>query len=156
MIPAQVVVNAINLAAASDNTFWGTIAPNAAMVPIINPFVPSAQLQQSDVVQAGFAGSSPILIPIPPQTIVNDSVSGRVGVLLKEPAGGYRWVCTTAPATPETVYGWVIIDSTLGTVWWSELLPAPKTITNVGDFVEVTAILGFLQINPYGDLDPSL
>jgi hypothetical protein len=102
---------------------------------------------------ASFAGSTPITVPAPPQLETIDNETGRFGVLMKEPVGGYKFLCTTAPDTPETVYGWVVYDEEDALLYFTELLPNPVVITDVGNFVELTAVLGYLSMDAWGNLD---
>jgi hypothetical protein len=71
---------------------------------------------------------------------------------LKEPVGGFKWVCTADPAVPEVVYGYALLDSGGTILYFSDLLPAPVTISAAGNFVELSAVLGYLQSVPYGNL----
>lgn len=152
MIPCQAILESINNALATDTTLWGSIAPSAIMIPVINNFVPSVGLQPTDLTPATFTGGAAINIPIPPQVQILDNLSGRVGVLLNEPVGGFKWFCTVAPAAEEVVYGWAILDSGSTVVLFSDILPVPITIKEAGNFVEVPSVLAYLVNQPYGNL----
>jgi len=149
MIPTQVTVNAINSAYATDDVIWGSIAPSAYVRLVKENFVPSAALVAGDLVYADFDGSDAINVPFGDQTDVTDSVTGRVGILLKEPVAGYRWVCTGDTSLPQTIYGYAVRDLDDGTLLWTGLLPNPVPIAEAGNFVEISALLGYLVINPY-------
>lgn len=149
MIPTQATVDAINELLRTSDAIWGTVAP-AATVSLINAeFVPSAALTSGDLSFADFDGSDNILVPMGDQVFVLDSATGRIGVKLKEPVGGFSWVVTGVTNLPQTIWGWSVRDADSGDLLWTELLPSPIPLTAIGNVVEVTAILGYLLINPY-------
>jgi len=152
MIPGQFVVDMINQLVAATNTLWGSIAPDSKMVLIATPFIPNPGLLVTDFTEATFTGSDPILVPLGPQDIILDNNSGRVGIALNEPVGGYKWICTAAPAAPEIIYGWAILDSAGDNVYFSDVFPTPITINAIGNFVEATSVLGYEQLEPYGNV----
>jgi len=150
MIPTNKVVGRMNGLYAIDETTWGDPSSATHIQLIQSEFVPSAELTLADVTLADFDGSTPIAVPIAPQIQVVDSGTGRLGILLKEPVGGYKFICSGATNLPQTIYGWAVTDDADSDhILWSELLPVPKVIASAGDFVELTALLGYQVINPY-------
>ncbi len=152
MTPAQQVLANINNAVLSDAGIWGSVTPLAQIMLVKNSFVPNPGIQISDLTPAAFDGSDPIPVPLPPQTQVIDNNSGRLGVLMKEPIGGYKWVATTETDPEETIYGYAVVDTSNTAVYWTAVLPVPIVIRHVGNFVELSAILGYLRNDAYGDL----
>jgi len=150
MIPTQAVVDVINNFVITSEDIWGATGfPAAVAQPIIVPFVPSAELTSGELTYATFEGSEAIVLNAQPQLGIIDSQTGRVGVLIKEPVGGLKWIATDVTDLPQTIYGWAIRDNDDGSLLFSELLPEPVVISAVGNFVEVTAVLGYAKINPY-------
>jgi len=149
MIPTQATVDFINSLYANNTTVWGAAA-NTAMIRLVQAeFVPSAALVTGDLTFATFDGSDAIEIPFGAQTVIRDSVTGRVGILLKEPLGGFHWLCGDTVNLPQTIYGYTVQNIATGNLLWSGLLPESRVISGVGDFVEITSLLGYLLINPY-------
>lgn len=151
MIPSQVMVNYMNALLAGDLVRWGSTLPNVEVRLSKSDFVPSAALSLADVTEATFDGygSPAMLIPFGAQNVILDSDTGRVGILMKEPTGGIKWIVTGTTELPQTIYGWYLYDITADALVWSELLPTPIPLTAVGNVIELTAILGYLVINPY-------
>lgn len=151
MIPTSYTVVTLNELLRTSDVIWGTVTPNVTVSLVISEFVPSAELIAGDLIFADFDGSDPILVPMGDQVFITDSVSGRIGIKMKEPVGGYSWVVTGVTNLPQTVWGWAVRDADSGVLLWSELLPTPIPLTVVGNLVEVTAVLGYLVINPYNN-----
>ena len=119
------------------------------------PFSPSKTLAEDDLVLATFTGGAPKTLPVGPQLPVYDTPSKRWGLMLKEPAGGLNFVCSSAPAEPETIYGF-IVNGPYG-LYFSGLLPdGPKVISNIGDFVSLSSLMGFLPSDLFPELPPSV
>ena len=151
MIPSRETLALINQAFSQDTAVWSS-DPQTKIALVVSSFVPGPDVDISALTLASFTGSAPIDVPAPPQNIVVDNESGRVGILLKEPVGGYKWICTAAPDPAQTVYGWIVYLEDLSELFFSELLPEPVVITSVGNFVELTATLGYLSMDAYGNL----
>ena len=126
------------------------------MFLVTNSFVPSKNLTVTDLELAEYDGGEAKDIPFGPQLFILDNTTGRKGVLLKEPVGGYKWICSVPPDPVKTVYGWAIINVDGDAVFFADLLPVPVPITAVGNAVEITAVLGWLENQPYGNLDGTL
>jgi len=152
MIPSNSIIGKINADLAGSEDLWGSIAPNAKIMLVINNFVPNPGITLGDLTPATFTGSSPILIPFAPQNVVLDNQTGRPGISFKEPVGGYKFICTATPGAPEVVYGWAVIDADETFVMFTDVLTVPITIANIGNFVELTADLGYIVLPPYGNI----
>jgi len=152
MIPTNMFLTVLNQMVQASNALWGESDPNAQIVLIASSFVPSPSLVRDDLTLATFTGSTPKDIPFGSQVLILDNESGRMGLMLKEPVGGFNWTCSAVPSSPETIYGWGIYSTNDDSVWFTELLPVPVTVSNIGNVVEVTAILGWLAEEAYGNL----
>ncbi len=151
MIPTQGTMNAINNSLAVNTGLWGSTVPIVQLTLIKNSFVPNPGILAGDLTPATFDGSDPIPIPIQPQVLVLDNLTGRIGVVLKEPVGGYRWTCLSdGPA--EVIYGYAVMSLENDFCYWSDVLPVPITIENTGNFVELSAVLAYMVNIPYGNL----
>jgi hypothetical protein len=123
------------------------------------PFSPSKTLAFGDLTYATFTGGAAKDTATGlPQVQVYDSPSKRWGIMLAEPAGGFNWVCTAAPDSPETIYGVVVYLPNGGSpvLYFSELLPGgPKVIENIGDFISIASLIGFLPSDLFPELPPT-
>jgi len=151
VIPTRLALQEINSTFVANDAIFGE-DPAHQVILVISSFVPGPDLQLTDLTEATFPGYSEITVPAPPQLAILDNDTGRFGAVLKEPVGGYKWVCTAAPDPSQVVYGWALADSD-GNLWFTELLPEPITISDVGNFVELTAVVGYLSLEAYGNID---
>lgn len=131
------------MTALTDSDRYG---PDAEVRLIVEPFTPTAYLEVDDLTYASFDGGEPKAPDSNPQNITSPS-TGMPGLLLREPAGGFNYVCSGTTDLPQTVYGWAVIDSG-GLLAFCDLLDEPVVISEVGDFVTLSAILGYNPI-PY-------
>jgi hypothetical protein len=113
-----------------------------------NSFVPSPTLVLADLTLAAFTGSAPKVIAGADQSVVRNEETGGYGVQVIEPVGGLNFVCTAAPAEPETIYGYIVTDSADALIG-SALLEQQKIIAQIGDFVEVPATLGYFPASTF-------
>jgi len=150
MIPTRTTLQAINGAMIANTNLFGD-DPGHNLILIQNSFVPSPDVQLSDLTEATFPGYVAVEIPVLPQLEILDNESGRFGILLKEPVGGYKYICNAPTEPSQTIYGWAIVDGD-GGLWFTELLPEPVVITDLGNFVELSAVVGYLRMDAYGNL----
>jgi hypothetical protein len=155
MIPTRKTLQVINDAVQTSTIFWPT-DPVTVISLVISPFVPGPDVSIADLTQATFDGSSQLSIPTQPQIVVLDNETGRLGILLKEPVGGYKWVCTADPDPAQIVYGYAVYSSEDDVTFFTELLPSPVTISSIGNFVELSGLIGYLSLDAYGNLPPTL
>lgn len=103
----------------------------------INSFAPGLDLALGDLTEATFTGSTAIAAGAAPYDAYYDALTGLYTVRVKEPAGGWNWICTAAPAAAETVYGVYLTNSAGTTLWGAQLLPEPVTIDDADQGVGV-------------------
>jgi len=103
----------------------------------INAFAPSLGLALTDLTEATFTGSAALTAGAAPYDAYYDALTGLYTVRVKEPAGGWNWICTAQPAPPETVYGVYLTNGAGTTLWGSMLLPEPVTIDDANQGVGV-------------------
>lgn len=124
-------------------------AANANHMCITNTLVvPSENLTIASLSFATFTGSADIACPLGPMGSGIDPVTNQALVTILQPAGGYRWRCTAAPASPETIYGIALTDKTRATLWAYALLPTPAVISQVNDVVDPGAIVINFVLQP--------
>lgn len=146
MTPIQLFINRI-AALINADTSWLASPDNMKMALVAAPFVPAPTLVAGDLTLATFDGSGPPNVPAGAQNLILDSVTGSWGVSLKEPTGGFIWICSTAPLVPETIYGYALLDSDLELIA-SALLDEPVVISAVGNYVQISSVFGFLSYQP--------
>lgn len=119
-----------------------TLAPAAAnkIALVANNFVLDENLVLTDFTLASFTGSTPLAGTAGAQDVGIDPTTQDQVITNIAPAGGWRWECTGAPAVPETIYGYVLLDNAAAVVLAMALLPTPVSIANVGDFIDLGAV----------------
>lgn len=124
---------------AADTT---TLAPVAAneMVLVTSNTPPVETLVIGDLTLATFTGYAPKAGAAGAQQAGIDPATGEQVITVLAPVGGYRWECTAAPASPETIYGFALTDSTGATLLAYAQLATPVTISDVGDFIDLGAV----------------
>lgn len=148
MLPTTVILDRINKLLADDAT---TLANLMAMkLKLVKaPFVPSPTLDPSTLTIADFGGYADLSPTAGNQNSFIDPVTGLRVVELVEPAGGWHWQTTSAANLPQTIYGWVLTDSTGAIAYASGLLPAPIPLTLSGQGFDVTGLrFNFLSNSP--------
>lgn len=108
---------------------------------VIASFVPALDLETiGDLTLATFTGSTAKSAGIGTAQTFYDVANGLRSVQVLEPAGGWHWTCTADPASPETVYGWVLTDTAGTTIWGSALLDSPVTISAAGQGLDIDQV----------------
>lgn len=150
MIPSTAVFNQTQALLAADASTLAPAADANIVSLVISNFVPAKNLNIGSLTLATFTGSTPKPAGLGAQTVFLDPLTNERVIQIKEPVGGWSWVCTATPGTPETVFG-VILTNDDGTVYLgSELLPTPVEIAASGQGLTVGALfLRFLDNSPY-------
>jgi len=148
MLPMQTVRLQLGELLAADPT---TLAPaaNANEIALVSAaFTPSENMVIGDLTLASFVGSTPIVGATGAQQAGIDPVTSEQVITILAPAGGWRWECTTAPGTPQTVYGFALTTHLGAVLLAVALLPTPVVISAVGDFVDLGAITMRIVLQP--------
>jgi hypothetical protein len=121
---------------AADPATLAPVANNIFMALVKSPFVPSENLQLSDVTLADFQTSTPLMLTLgtQPEALVPGTFDSIIDLL--PPAGGFRWVTTGVLNLPQTIYGYVLLDHAQAVVLASALFPSPVVLTIVGERVD--------------------
>jgi hypothetical protein len=110
MQPSQRILDSIaTLLAADTNNLGAGTAMHAHLAK--NPFTPGPNLVLADFTEATFPGYAAKLAGTGTQTVYTDPASGLSVILIKEPAGGWTWLCTGTPSPAETIYGIYFTDT---------------------------------------------
>jgi len=139
MLPMIVVREKLGTLLAADTTTLATVAANAIAL-IAQPFVLDENIDITTLVYATFTGSTPIPGTAGPQGVGNDPATGQQVITILAPVGGWRFVCTAPPGTPETIYGFILQNAAANKIWAAALLDTPITITLAGDEIDLGAI----------------
>lgn len=150
MIPSKALFDQTQALLAADPTTLAPAADANIVSLVISSFVPSQALDIGTLTLATFTGSAPKEAGVGAQTVFTDPISNLRVIQVKEPTGGWTWVCTATPGAPETVYG-VILTNDDGTVLLgSMLLPTPVTIAVAGQGLTVDKLwFSFLNNSPF-------
>jgi len=140
MVPTALLEDSIPVLVASDPTLLAPAAQAVQIHLIAVPFSPSRLTDIGALTEAAFAGSSALPAGVGTQQSFRDPQTADNIVQLLEPAGGWHWQCTTAPASPETIYGYVATKFDNTTTLGSGLLPTPVIIAAVGDAIDLPEV----------------
>ncbi len=139
MLPMKSVRLQLGNLLAADTTTLAPVSANKVAL-IAAAFTPSENLVIGDLTLASFTGSAPIAGAAGAQGVGIDPTTEDQVITNLAPAGGWRYVCTAAPATPQPIYGAALINNAGSTLLAVEAFPVPITITNVGDYVDLGAL----------------
>jgi hypothetical protein len=140
MLPMKALRLQLGELLAADAT---TLAPavSANKIALVKAaFALNENLVAGDLTLATFTGSTPKAGATGAQQAGQDPVTFEQKITVLAPAGGYRWECTAAPGTPETIYGYALLDSTLATLLGAAVFDTPVPIAAVGDFIDLGAV----------------
>lgn len=136
MIPSNVILDAVPTLLADDTATLASVTANK-LVLVASPFTPGPDLDISGLTLATFTGSTPVDAGTGNQTVFVDVQTGYRTVQIKEPAGGWTFICTADPTVPETIYGWIFVDNAGTVLLGAALLDAPVTISVAGQGITV-------------------
>lgn len=148
LLPMQAVRLQLGALLAADTT---TLAPavSANKIALINAaFTPTENMTIGSLSFATFTGSSPKVGAAGTQGVGIDPATGEQLITILAPAGGWRFVCTVAPATPETIFGFALTDNAGAVLLGVELLPNPITIAVVNDEIDLGAVAMTFVLQP--------
>lgn len=124
------------LLAADATTLAPALAANKIAL-IAAPYVFDENMVIGDLTLATFTGSTPKSGATGTQQAGLDPATGDQLVTITPPAGGWRWECTAAPATPETIYGAALTNDAGTTLLGVMTLLDAITVAGVGDEVNL-------------------
>lgn len=119
-----------------------TLAPAAAnkVALIAAPFVMDENTTFASLTLATFTGSTPKAGAAGAQQVGVDPATGDQVITNLAPAGGWRWECSVAPASEETIYGYALVNNAVAVLLGLQAFPTPIAIADVGDYVDLGAV----------------
>lgn len=149
MIPSRDLWQSFIDAAAADTAFLADAVANKVHLAMA-AFTPGLDLPLGSLTEATFTGSAALSAGTGAQPVSFDVPTGFEIITVKEPAGGWSWVCTVAPGAPETIHGWYLTDNAGAVLYGSGLLDAPVTIDDAGQGLSIPRItLSFAETSPF-------
>jgi len=116
---------------------------------VMEPFTPTRQTLLADLVLATFDGSTEKTVALGAQGSAQDPVTLQQIITIVEPLGGWRWVTSGTTNLPQSIYGFVLFDSSgPGPLLGSELLPEAITLTAIGQEVNLGTVKFTMVVNP--------
>lgn len=139
MTPSQTFLDIVADAIQDDT---GGLAEAAFLLVtlIVAPFVPAAGLVVADLTVADFDGSDPLANTSATIQLFKDPQTGENILQVPEPAGGWHWQVTGGTSLPQTVYGYMLTDSTGAALLGTALLDTPVTLTATGQGLDIDQI----------------
>jgi len=134
MIPSTALFERGPVLLGADTTTLA-LAANLKLGLIMAPFTPSPGLLFASLTLATFDGYTP-LVPTPgtqPESL--DPSNGDAIIDLADPVGGWRWETTGVTNLPQTIYGFLLYNSSTSLLYASELLPDPITLTAINQAI---------------------
>lgn len=140
MLPTKAIRLQLGELLVADATTLAPAANANKIVLVTNTFTENESKVIGDFTPATFTGSTPLAGATGAQQAGVDPLTGDQVLTILPPAGGYRWECTAAPATPEEITGYILVDNGSTTLLAMKKLAQSVVITNVGDFVDLGTV----------------
>lgn len=125
---------------AADTTTLAQAADANVVVLIQEDFNLNENLTVGALVPADFTGSTPLAGGLGTQLVGIDPLTGEQVITLEDPAGGWRWECTAAPAEPQTIFGYALMNEAMDAIWGAAKLPDPITIVDAGHEITIGSV----------------
>jgi len=116
-----------------------------------NDFTPDPSLEIADVALLSSNGITPKALGAGAAHKIWDDVWGVWGFAINEPAGGLLFQLTSIPDPVITAYGWALYNSDTQALIATARFDEPIVLTTIGQYVEISAIVGWLQAPFIGD-----
>jgi len=145
MVPMRDVVEDVMAAAgATTVTFTPGLADGKYLIPVKAAFTPGPDVEFVNATdKADFTGSTGIGIAAGARTVVTNPLTGGVTLNFPAPSGGFLFTATNDTNLPQTIHGVVLGNDSItieSGVVATALLPEPVTLTDAGDYFEVSAV----------------
>lgn len=149
MTPSQALFQAmIDLLAADTGILANVVANKVSLVA--SNFVPSKTLNLGTLTLASFTGSTALAAGTGAQQVFLDPVTSTWQIQIKEPAGGWNWICTATPTPAQVIYGWVLTNGAIDELIGSGLLTNPISISAAGHGLSLPYLrYGFANNSPF-------
>jgi hypothetical protein len=130
MTPGQALIDGMWIALNEDPATLAQPTDNNKMVLLKADFTPSPNLDPLTITKCDFTGYADILVPLDAQVIGVDPLTNQKVIRLKEPLGGYNWLCTGTANLPQNAFGWIVLNDSENNMWGCGKFPAPIVINN--------------------------
>lgn len=118
-------------------------------------FVPTPQLELGDITEASFTGYARVTMNGNVLNVSKDPLTGDNILTVVPPVGGWYWEVTGGTGLPKTIYGWFLLSDDTVTLFGSDLLEEPVTLTASGQSVALGQIKLRLPVgNPQLEATP--
>lgn len=113
------------------------VADNLRVYLVNQVFTPEQVLLFGDVTTATFTGGAFKMAELGNPDVYTDPTTGIQYLQLKDPVGGWSWICTAAPVAPESIYGFIVTTKDTLKVLGAFRFVVTVVITLVGDAVHL-------------------
>jgi hypothetical protein len=116
---------------AADATTLAPASTGNVVALIIAPFTLVETLVIGDLTLASGHGLDPVVCATGTQEVGNDPTAGTQIITIVPASGsGFRWLTSSAPSAPITVYGFALATTALGTLLGVQELATPIVLTD--------------------------
>jgi len=150
LYPTNVLQASIPPLVAADTAFLAAVTAMHVHL-VLDAISPGLDTDFLTLTEPTFTGGAAKNAGTGAQTTFFDPLTGQRVIQLLEPAGGWSWICTVAPASAETVNAVVVTDTADTVTLGSQVLDDPVTITNIGDAITVGTLQLRLNVNAFID-----
>lgn len=140
MLPMIAVREELGTLLAADATTLAPAANANKLALIIAPFSPNENLTLAGLTLGAGHGLDPILGVVGAQVAALDPLTQEQVILIKAPAGGYKWVTSGGLAVAITIYGYALVDNAAAVLLAVQALPNPITVNADGYLIDVDPV----------------
>jgi len=148
MLPVKALRLSLGETLAADPATLAPVALGNKIALVANAFTEDENLDIPDFTLATFTGSAPKVLGTGTQPVGLDPATGEQIITMLEPAGGLRWECTATPATPENIFGFILMDNAGAVLLAMHAFPTPITISEAGQEINLGAATLILVLQP--------
>lgn len=146
MVPSQSLFDSMVALLAADTAGLANATANKVSL-VVGSFVPALNLSLGSLTLASFTGSTALAAGTGTQQVFVDPISNLKCIQIKEPAGGWNWICTVTPDPSQTIYGWVLTNGAIDTLLAAGLLASPIPISLSGQGLSIPYLRLFFNNN---------
>ncbi len=149
MIPTNTILDKIVTLLQNDTTTFASATLAVKIHLAKAAFTPAPTRIITDFTEANFTGFAAKVAGLNAQQFFFDQTTGMRVMQLIEPVGGWHWQPTDGLQLPQTIFGYYCTDNASAVVYGSALLPAPVTLQNAGDGIDIGQVrLSFSPSTP--------
>lgn len=137
MIPSRTWLNAVAALIGADTNYLAQPTTFVLVTLLKAAFTPGPDLDIATLVPADFTGSAAKHAASAATQVFRDNLTGNQILQVNEPAGGWHWQASVAPAPAQVIYGYMLTTSDGATLIASERFETNVNINAVGDGVDI-------------------